>query len=67
MEKSWNLTNELLIVMNQCRYAAAVQNPTNMYVNIEVMEFCDTVMEKSWNFVSKISWQPCRRAISISC
>ncbi len=23
------------------------------------MEFCETVMEKSWNFVAKISWQPC--------
>ena len=33
--------------------------PTTMYVDIEVMEFCDTVMEKSWNFVAKISWQPC--------
>ena len=22
------------------------------------MEFCDTVMEKSWNFVVKILWQP---------
>ena len=25
-----------------------------------VMEFCDTVMKKSWNFVAKISWQPCK-------
>ena len=33
--------------MNRRRYAAAFQNPTNMYVDIEVMEFCDTVMEKS--------------------
>ncbi len=24
----------------------------------EVMEFHDKVMEKSWNFVAKISWQP---------
>ncbi len=48
MEKSWNLTNTLLILMNRCRYVAAFQDPTNMYVDIEVMEFCDTVMEKSW-------------------
>ena len=59
MEKSWNLTNKFLILMNRRRYAAAFQTPTNMYVDIEVMEFCDTVMEKSWNFVVKISWQPC--------
>ena len=25
----------------------------------EVMEFFYMVMEKSWNFVAKISWQPC--------
>ncbi len=25
-----------------------------------VMEFCHWVMEKSWNFVMKISWQPCK-------
>ncbi len=49
MEKSWNFEIG----------AAAFQIPTNMYVDIEVMEFCDTVMEKSWNFVAKISWQPC--------
>ena len=48
MEKSWNLTNKLLILTNRRRYAGAIQNPTNMYVNIEVMEFCDVVMEKSW-------------------
>ncbi len=30
----------------------------NVYVDIEVMEFFETVMEKSWNFVAKISWQP---------
>ncbi len=24
------------------------QNPTNMFVDIMVMEFCDMVMEKSW-------------------
>ncbi len=29
-----------------------------MYVDIEVIEFCDTDMEKSWNFVMKILWQP---------
>ena len=57
-KKSWNLTNKFLILMNRRRYAAAFQNPTNMYVDIEVMEFCDTVMEKSWNFVEKISLQP---------
>ncbi len=45
--------------MNRRRYAAAFHNPTNMYVDIEVMEFCDTVLEKSWNSVAKISWQPC--------
>ena len=28
-------------------------------VDEEVMEFYDMVMEKSWNFVAKISWQPC--------
>ena len=27
------------------------------------MEFCDTVMEKSWNFVATISWQPCVKVI----
>ncbi len=59
MEKSWNLTNIFLILMNRRRYAAAFQNPINMYVDIEVMGFCDTVMEKSWNFVATISWQPC--------
>ena len=59
MEKSGNLTNKLLILMNRRRYAAAFQNPTIMYVDIEVMELCDTVMEKSWIFVAKISWQPC--------
>ncbi len=52
--------DKLLILMNWRRYTAAFQNCTNMYVDtsIEVMEFCDTVMEKSWNFVAKISWQP---------
>ena len=59
IEKSWNLTNKFLILKNQGRYAAAFQNPTTMYVDIDVMEFCDMVMEKSWNFVAKISWQPC--------
>ncbi len=59
MEKSWNLKNEFLILMKRHRYAAAFQNPTNMYVDVEVMEFFDRVMEKSWNFVAKISWQPC--------
>ncbi len=58
MEKSWNLTNKFLILVIRRRYAAAFQNPINMYVDIEVMEFCDTVMEKSWNFVVRISWQP---------
>ncbi len=58
MENSWDLTNKLLILMNRRRYVAAFQNATNMYVDIEVMEFCDMVMEKSWNFVVKISWQP---------
>ncbi len=62
MEKSCNLTNKFLILMNQRCYAAAFQNPTKMYVDIEVMEFFDTVMEKSWNFVVKISWQPCMSA-----
>ena len=47
--------------MNRRRYAAAFQNPTDVYVDEEVMEFCDTVMEKSWNFVATISWQPCKR------
>ncbi len=42
MEKSWNLTNKFLILMNQRRYAAACQTPTNMYVDIEVdMEYID--------------------------
>ncbi len=56
-KKSCNLTNKCLILMNRRRYAAAF--PTNMYVDIEVIEFCNAVMEKSWNFVIKISWQPC--------
>ena len=47
MENSWDLTNKLLILMNRRRYVAAFQNATNMYVDIEVMEFCDMVMEKS--------------------
>ncbi len=41
------MTNKFLVLMNRRRYAAAFQNPTNMYADIEVMEFCDTVMEKS--------------------
>ncbi len=45
MEKSWNLTNKFLFLMNRRRYAAAFQNPTNMYVDIE-----------SWNFVIR-SWK----------
>ncbi len=64
MEKSWNLTSKFLILMNRRRYAC--QTPTNMYVDIEVMEFCDTVMEKSWNFVAKISWQPCRKSSQLT-
>ncbi len=48
MEKSWNMTNKFLILINRRRYAAAFQNSTSMYVDIEVIEFCDTVMEKSW-------------------
>ncbi len=59
MEKSWNLTSKFLILINRHRHAAAFQTPANMYVDIEVIEFCDTVMEKSWDFVAKISWQPC--------
>ena len=70
MEKSWNFKiraeshgkvmefDKFLILMNRRRYSAAFQNPTYMYVDIEVIEFCDTVMEKSWKFVVKISWQP---------
>ena len=72
MEKSWNFEigakshgkvmefdSKFLILMNRRHYAAAFQTPTNMYVDKGVMEFCDMVMEKSWNFVAKISWQPC--------
>ena len=33
--------------MNRRRYAEAFQTPTTLYVDIEVIEFCDTVMEKS--------------------
>ena len=40
MEKSWSLTKKFLILFKLRRYAAAFQNPTNMYVNTE-----------SWNFV----------------
>ncbi len=47
MEKSWNFTSKFLILMNRRRYAATFQNPIDVYVNKEVMEFCDTVMEKS--------------------
>ncbi len=65
MEKSWNLTNKFLILMNRRRYAAAFQNPTNMYVDIGVMEFCNTVMEKIWNFLANISWQPCISTLSV--
>ena len=66
MEKSWNVTNKFLILMSRRRYAAAFQNTTNMYVDIEVMEFCDTVLEKSWNFVAKILWQPCKSNFVLS-
>ncbi len=48
-----------LILMNRRRYAATFQNPTDVYANKEVMEFFDTVMEKSWDFVTTIPWQPC--------
>ena len=44
--------------MNWGRYAAVFQIPVNVYVELEVMEFYDMVMEKSWNFVANISWQP---------
>ena len=59
MGKSWNFTSEFLILMNWRRYVATFQNPTDVYVNKEVLEFCDTVMEMSWNFVATITWQPC--------
>ncbi len=65
MEKSWNLTNESLILINWRSYAAVFQIPANVYVDQEVMEFYDTVMEKSWNFVAKISWQPCKEYMSV--
>ena len=32
-------------------------------VDLDVIEFCDShgkIMEKSWHFVAKISWQPCQ-------
>ncbi len=58
MEKSWNLTSKFLILMNRHRYAAAFQNPTNMYVDIEVMEFCETVMEKSWSLSRRFRGNP---------
>ncbi len=33
--------------MNRRRYEAAFQNTTNMYINEEVIEFCDgKIMEK---------------------
>ena len=48
MEKSWNVTNKFLILTNRRWYTAAFQNPSNIYIDIEVME-------KSWNFVTKIS------------
>ncbi len=33
----------------------------------EVMEFYDTIMKKSWNFVTKISRQPCVISIRSHC
>ena len=62
MEKLWNFeigAKSHGKAMNRRRYVAAFQDPTNMYVDIEVVEFYDTVMEKSWIFFAKISWQPC--------
>ena len=56
MGKSWNLTNRFCILTNQRRYATAFQSQNNMYVDLQVMEFCNLVMKKSWNFVAKISW-----------
>ncbi len=32
-EKSWNFTNKFLILIDRQRYAAAFQNPTDMYVD----------------------------------
>ena len=36
---------KFLILMNRHRYAAAFKNSADMYVDQEVMQFCDTVME----------------------
>ena len=58
MEKSWNLTNKTLILMNWGRSAAVFQIPVSVFAYEDVMEFYDMVMEKSWNFVANISWQP---------
>ncbi len=33
MEKSWNFTDKFLILMNRRRYAAAFQNPADVYVD----------------------------------
>ncbi len=63
MEKSWNFDirakSHGKVLEFDKLFLTAFQNPTNVCVDIEVMEFCYEVMEKSWNFVAKISWQPC--------
>ncbi len=43
----------------------AFQDPTVVYVDQEVMEFFYTVLEKSWNFVTTISWQSCTMSPSV--
>ncbi len=77
MEKSWNFWKfEIFWNIwkshgNFYQYSGVARSPTNMYVDIEVMEFCDKVMEKSWIFVAKIPWQPCAairtKSAGISC
>ena len=61
MEKSWNFEirakshgkvmefdKKFCILMKRGRYATGFQNPSGVYVDEEVMDFCDSVMEKSW-------------------
>ncbi len=54
MEKSWNLTNELCILMNQGRYATAFQNPSSVYIDYKG----HGMLEYSHGEVMESLWQP---------
>ncbi len=63
IKKSSKLTNRYHLFhafANWPLYGTAFLSLQRIYVNRDVMEFGDLVMEKSWNLIMEISWQQCQ-------